>query len=929
MKKQKLVKRIISTILAGTLTATAGIPAVAVYAGNGEITEQQEETQEKIQEEPKIQIREKEQITVEQNEEEGKFRVMMGTLPSPEEIKELRVAVWSEVNGQDDLRWYPGKLDEDGLWYADVDCKDHGYDTGTYIVHVYVRNLQNQDTFLGGVRTEIRDPLSDVSLKAVLENDQSGAQIVLEGVRGGLAGELEACVWSRTGGQDDLKRYPMVKEGKDWRTAFAVRDHKYSTGIYDVHIYYRDKNKSRMVAGKAVSIQEIQGENLQVTSCDVVKGEMKLAFARVESPAKLKSVKAAVWNEKNGQDDLIWYEMKENKTTGGWETTAALENHGHELGMYNIHVYASDERGITQCIKTMTYQAAMKLSAEVSLNESQDQVTVTVDPKTVAAGVKGIRFAVWSEVNGQDDLKWYVFDDTYEKKINIRDHKNGTGKYFVHIYAAAKKGGETFAGGAAFQVEGITGSGVKITKTDEKEGKLRVSAGKVKSPAEINRVRFAVWTEANGQDDLCWYQGTENDGEWTVEIDTYAHNYESGKYNIHVYARDGRGMESFVGGIGTEFVQDLSSVALSFENDRQNNRLKAVLTDPKVGKDVKEVQFAVWSNVNGQDDLYWYPAQKEADGTWSREIETSAHKNNSGIYHVHAYGILENGGRRCLKTGMTMVLNNWKPQVLTKKITIEELEKEHNFLFLADTHVIVPDAKDQPEVQALGKSRIPYFKNSSGMNSEEQFPYWAEYINTHALDGVLLGGDIIDYPSESNLKYLKDELKKWKVPYLYTMGNHDAVYPWDETSAEYRPMFDELMKGSAAAQIMEYEEMVVLAVDNSSYQVLPEALAAAKQALAMGKPVVLMMHIPLQTDSLYEKVTNSWGEALMIGPDAKQPNAVTQEFLDLILAEDSPVRAVVTGHVHMEDTSMLNERITQYVVDMSARGKGVVLQFGK
>lgn len=56
---------------------------------------------------------------------------------------------------------------------------------------------------------------------------------------------------------------------------------------------------------------------------------------------------------------------------------------------------------------------------------------------------------------------------------------------------------------------------------------------------------------------------------------------------------------------------------------------------------------------------------------------------------------------------------------------------------------------------------------------------------------------------------------------------------------------------------------------------------------------------------------------------------MTQEFLDMILADDSPVGAILAGHVHMEDTSQINDRITQYVVDMSAKGKGIMVHLSK
>ena len=49
-------------------------------------------------------------------------------------------------------------------------------------------------------------------------------------------------------------------------------------------------------------------------------------------------------------------------------------------------------------------------------------------------------------------------------------------------------------------------------------------------------VRFAVWSEQGGQDDMQWYTAAKDaSGAWTYKVDLTKHN-TVGKYNIHVYA---------------------------------------------------------------------------------------------------------------------------------------------------------------------------------------------------------------------------------------------------------------------------------------------------------------------------------------------------------------------------------------------------------
>lgn len=55
----------------------------------------------------------------------------------------------------------------------------------------------------------------------------------------------------------------------------------------------------------------------------------------------------------------------------------------------------------------------------------------------------------------------------------------------------------------------------------------------------VSMVRFPTWTEANGQDDIKWYAGTnKGNGVWECTINKNQHNNETGKYITHVYAYD-------------------------------------------------------------------------------------------------------------------------------------------------------------------------------------------------------------------------------------------------------------------------------------------------------------------------------------------------------------------------------------------------------
>ena len=63
--------------------------------------------------------------------------------------------------------------------------------------------------------------------------------------------------------------------------------------------------------------------------------------------------------------------------------------------------------------------------------------------------------------------------------------------------------------------------------------------------------------------------------------------------------------------------------------------------------EISKVQFPVWSEQNGQDDIVWYAGVKQEDGTWTVSVPVKNHKS-TGNYAVHVYGI-KDGKQQFLK----------------------------------------------------------------------------------------------------------------------------------------------------------------------------------------------------------------------------------------------------------------------------------------
>lgn len=276
---------------------------------------------------------------------------------------------------------------------------------------------------------------------------------------------------------------------------------------------------------------------------------------------------------------------------------------------------------------------------------------------------------------------------------------------------------------------------------------------------------------------------------------------------------------------------------------------------------------------------------------------------------------------------------SWDMHITEETIEVDGLAREYTFLFLTDTHMVVSGSEDSDQIAEYTKQRLAEFGNEENVASADQFEQWIDYANRQQVDGLLLGGDIIDSPSAANIGHLEEHLEKLEIPYLYTPGNHDWTFPWEYMTQygreTYRPMLEPFMQSDCAIHELEFEDFIIVAVDNSSNQIDPEAMEKYREILRKNKPVILMLHVPLLTQSVLTKAKEVWSSAVVLGGGnygGIYPDEVSAEFIDLTTAEDSPVTAVLAGHVHFYDKDVINEKIIQIVGDAGYKGSAVLLR---
>ena len=229
-----------------------------------------------------------------------------------------------------------------------------------------------------------------------------------------------------------------------------------------------------------------------------------------------------------------------------------------------------------------------------------------------------------------------------------------------------------------------------------------------------------------------------------------------------------------------------------------------------------------------------------------------------------------------------------------KEINIQDLKKEYKLIVVNDQHIIVPDGDYISEKSEEIEQRVTMFSNSDGKTSQETWPEMVDAINAENPDGVILNGDMIDFFSEANLNCLMTDLKRIKAPVMYNRADHDLGIWYSDTYTD------------------------------------EDVQQKEKESWDEDKPIILTMHVPLKSqvnDGLSDASKAVWQDrALLWGTDCfYSPDEVTQQFLDMVFAEDSPVVAVIGAHLHFAYDDQLTEKIPQYVLDASFKGTVGVL----
>ena len=284
--------------------------------------------------------------------------------------------------------------------------------------------------------------------------------------------------------------------------------------------------------------------------------------------------------------------------------------------------------------------------------------------------VREVRVPIWSDKNGQDDLTWYhadkQSDGSYKVHVDKASHKGDAGTYSVHLYYMLD-GKRTYITETTATVPESQVTG-KLTITNQTSNGFDVVVTNVSGGGKaVQEVRVPIWSDKDGQDDLTWYHADkQSDGSYKVHVDKASHKSDAGTYSVHLYYMlDGK--RTYITETTATVPESQVTGKLTIDNQTSNGFDVVVTNVSGGGKEVKEVRVPIWSDKNGQDDLTWYHADKQSDGSYKVHVDKASHKGDAGTYSVHLYYMLD--GKRTYITETTATVPQSNESHVTGKLT--------------------------------------------------------------------------------------------------------------------------------------------------------------------------------------------------------------------------------------------------------------------
>ena len=534
--------------------------------------------------------------------------------------------------------------------------------------HVFDHSVDYTGRFTANASAEVDATQGNLSgtISIVNNNPTVGSfDVVISNVKAPNGVEtVSVPIWSEINGQDDIIWYTANRQNNGTYTVnVKASAHKNSTGLYNIHLYYVQKDGQLTGVG-GTTTQVFIGKtpeqlkpkaSFAIENNNAKAGTFDAVITNISAPLGVKEVLVPSWSLENGQDDLIWHKATK-QTDGSYRVTIKASEHKGTKGNYRADAYIVDNSNnrhyIAEKVVAVDYARPSGVLTIENNNTAAGTFDAVVRNIVAPTGLKEVLVPSWSLVGGQDDLIWHKAtrqaDGSYRVTIKATDHKNSTGKYRADAYLVDDSNKRFYLTEKVVEVSQTRPSASLFIENNNADlGTFDAVIRNIVAPNGVKEVLVPSWSLVNGQDDLVWHKASrQSDGSYRVTIKASEHKNSLGNYRADVYIVDNANQRHYV----TETIVDVKhnkpvGTISVVNNNKDTGTFDVIISDVYSPKGVRTVQVPIWSEKDGQDDIRWYEATRQANGTYTVNVQATNHKNSTGLYNIHLYYILNDGSQ--------------------------------------------------------------------------------------------------------------------------------------------------------------------------------------------------------------------------------------------------------------------------------------------
>ena len=534
--------------------------------------------------------------------------------------------------------------------------------------HVFDHSVDYTGRFTANASAEVDATQGDLSgtISIVNNNPTLGSfDVVISNVKAPNGVEtVSVPIWSEINGQDDIIWYTANRQNNGTYTVnVKASAHKNSTGLYNVHLYYIQKD-GQMTGVGGTTTQVFIGKtpeqlkpkaSFAIENNNAKAGTFDAVITNISAPLGVKEVLVPSWSLENGQDDLIWHKATK-QNDGSYRVTIKASEHKGNKGNYRADAYivdnANNRHYIAEKVVSVDYARPSGVLTIENNNTAAGTFDAVVRNIVAPTGLKEVLVPSWSLAGGQDDLIWHKAsrqaDGSYRVTIKAKDHKNSTGKYRADAYIVDDSNKRFYLTEKVVEVTQTRPSASLVIENNNADlGTFDAVIRNIVAPNGVKEVLVPSWSLVNGQDDLVWHKASrQSDGSYRVTIKSSEHKNSLGNYRADLYIVDNANQRHYI----TETIVDVKhnkpvGTISVVNNNKDTGTFDVIISDVYSPKGVRTVQVPIWSEKDGQDDIRWYEATRQANGTYAVNVQATNHKNSTGLYNIHLYYILNDGSQ--------------------------------------------------------------------------------------------------------------------------------------------------------------------------------------------------------------------------------------------------------------------------------------------